>query len=223
MLCQATNDASRKQPGYSQLHPISSTLVPEFAWSLDFLTLPETVEGYNTCFVATDQISQALVLAAMQMDPTHPLDWIATVQVIFEKIYLFFGIPHELTSNRGPQFISQVWRDLWRLMHVQVNLTTAYTPHSSGVVEVQNSIIIKIACKTLKGTGNMWNRILPFIQFYMNNSTVSLIGMMPLQVLLGFNPITPVSMPQNLDCQHPTAVKFITLHNTYHQHTCYAL
>ena len=111
VLCQATNAAARKPPGYSQPHPISSTLVPGFARSLDFLTLPETAEGYNTCFVATDRLSKAVVLAAMRMDPTHPLDSIATAQVIFEKMYSFFGIPRELTSNTGPQFISQVWCD----------------------------------------------------------------------------------------------------------------
>ena len=96
-------------------------------------------------------------------------------------------------------------------------LTTAYTPHSNGVVERQNSIIIKIARTTLEGMGNTWNQILPFIQFHMNNSYVSSIGMTPLQILLGFNPITPVSLPQNLDCPHPTAVELVTLHNTYHQ------
>ena len=45
MLCQATNAAAWKQPGSSQPHPISSMLVPGFAWSLDFLKLPETAEG----------------------------------------------------------------------------------------------------------------------------------------------------------------------------------
>ena len=30
-------------------------------------------------------------------------------------------------------------------------------------------------------------------------------------------------MLQNLDSKHPTAVKFVTLHNTYHQCTCDAL
>ena len=102
-------------------------------------------------------------------------------------------------------------------MCVQVNLTTVYTPHSNGTVEQQNCIIIQIIRTTLEGMGNTWNLILPFIQFHMNNSYISSIGMMSLQVFLGFNPITPVSMLQNRACQHPTAVEFVTLHNTYHQ------
>ena len=56
-------------------------------------------------------------------------------------------------------------------------LTTAYTPHSNDAVESQNRIMITIARTTLEGMGNTWNQILPFIQFHMNKSYVSSIGM----------------------------------------------
>ena len=69
------------------------------------------------------------------MDPSAPHDSIATAKVIFDRIYLFFCVASEFTTDHRPQFIFKVWLDLWEFFLVQVNLTTAYTPHSNGAIE----------------------------------------------------------------------------------------
>ena len=120
------------------------------------------------------------------MDPSAPLDSIATTKVIFDRIYPFFGVAREFTSDRGPQFISKVWRDLWEFFRVQVNLTTAYTPHSNGAIKRQNHIIIKMLRTSLDGLGNTWEELLPHVQFNMNSAYVSSLGMTPFKTLFGF-------------------------------------
>ena len=113
MLCQASNAAAQRPLGFSQPHPVTSNHILVHTWNIDFLSLQETAAGNNICFVAIDKLSKIAIMAAMQVGPSAPLDSIATAKVIFDRIYLFFGVACEFTSDCRPQFISKVWLDLW--------------------------------------------------------------------------------------------------------------
>ncbi len=46
-----------------------------------------------------------------------------------------FGVPDQLTSDRGAQFTSEVWASLCTRLGIQHLLTSAYHPQSNGLVE----------------------------------------------------------------------------------------
>ena len=46
-----------------------------------------------------------------------------------------FGVPDNLTSDRGPQFTSHLWAALNRLLGIFASTTTAYHPQANGMVE----------------------------------------------------------------------------------------
>lgn len=46
-----------------------------------------------------------------------------------------FGIPMDMTSDRGPQFVSALWRDVAKLLGTHLHRTTAYHPQANGLVE----------------------------------------------------------------------------------------
>jgi transposase InsO family protein len=46
-----------------------------------------------------------------------------------------FGVPSQLTSDRGVQFVSAVWAALMRRLGIRHNMTVAYHPQSNGAVE----------------------------------------------------------------------------------------
>ena len=46
-----------------------------------------------------------------------------------------FGIPGDLTSDRGAQFTSHLWSELNRLLGISASNTTAYHPQANGLVE----------------------------------------------------------------------------------------
>ena len=46
-----------------------------------------------------------------------------------------FGVPHTITTDRGPQFTSAVWKCLCKTIGTRHILTTAYHPQSNGMVE----------------------------------------------------------------------------------------
>jgi transposase InsO family protein len=46
-----------------------------------------------------------------------------------------FGVPSQLTSDRGVQFVSSVWAALMRRLGIQHKMTAAYHPQSNGAIE----------------------------------------------------------------------------------------
>ena len=46
-----------------------------------------------------------------------------------------FGVPVDITSDRGPQFTSDIWQALSETLGAKVHQTTAYHPQANGIVE----------------------------------------------------------------------------------------
>jgi transposase InsO family protein len=59
----------------------------------------------------------------------------ACTMALFHGWVSRFGVPDVITSDRGPQFTSQVWSELCQLLNIKHNMTTAYHPESIGMVE----------------------------------------------------------------------------------------
>ena len=46
-----------------------------------------------------------------------------------------FGVPADISSDRGPQFTSQLWAEVAKLLGIRHHRTTAYHPQANGLVE----------------------------------------------------------------------------------------
>jgi hypothetical protein len=72
-----------------------------------------------------------------------------------------FGVPETITSNRGPQFTSNLWLQLCEMLNISHNKTTAYHPESNGAVErlhrrLKDALRARAAAAT-------WSEELPFV------------------------------------------------------------
>lgn len=72
-----------------------------------------------------------------------------------------FGIPQNIASDRGPQFLSDLWRDLNQLLGTQHSPTTAYHPQANGMVERFHRQL-KASLKA-RATHPRWMDELPFV------------------------------------------------------------
>ncbi len=46
-----------------------------------------------------------------------------------------FGVPSDISSDRGPQFTSALWAEVANLLGIQHHRTTSYHPQANGLVE----------------------------------------------------------------------------------------
>jgi transposase InsO family protein len=72
-----------------------------------------------------------------------------------------FGVPADITSDRGTQFCSQVWRVLCEKLHITHHTTTAYHPASNGMVERAHRQV-KEALRA-RAAQNDWPAHLPWV------------------------------------------------------------
>jgi transposase InsO family protein len=57
------------------------------------------------------------------------------VAALFSGWISRFGVPDTITSDRGPQFTSNIWNLLCLLLQIKHRPTTTYHPQANGMVE----------------------------------------------------------------------------------------
>ncbi|KAI2642388.1 Transposon Tf2-8 polyprotein [Labeo rohita] len=96
--------------------------IPERPWShlgVDFVTDLPSSEG-NTCvLVIVDRFSKTCKFVPLKGLPTA----METAEHLFHQVFRHFGIPEEIVLDRGPQFISHVWKAFFKMLGVSVNLS----------------------------------------------------------------------------------------------------
>jgi len=125
-------------------HPSSSGLIPikgqkdvkPFSQvTCDFITdLPES-DGFDSLMVVVDYGSTKGVIS---IPCNKTIDATLMAQNYIDHVYRCFGLPNSFLSDRGPQFSSQVFREMARLLGIKMLRSTAYHPQTDGETERVN-------------------------------------------------------------------------------------
>jgi len=94
-----------------------------------------------------------------------------------------FGVPTEITSDRGRQFTSTLWSELGTLLGIKTNNTTAYHPQANGMVERFHRQL-KSALKARTTTPN-WYAELPLVLLGIRSSWRSDADCSPAELVYG--------------------------------------
>ena len=93
--------------------------------------------------------------------PIPNITTVECVQVLVGGWISRFGIPEDISSDRGSQFTSALWTEIAKHLGVKVHRTTAFHPQANGMVERFNRSL-KTALKA-RLTGNNWVEKLPWV------------------------------------------------------------
>ena len=61
-----------------------------------------------------------------------------TARLFLDNIWKLHGTPLRMVSDRGPQFVAEFTRELYRLAGVKLATSTAYHPQTDGQTERVN-------------------------------------------------------------------------------------
>ncbi len=120
-----------------KLLPLPIPLCPWSHLGVDFiLDLPASDD--NTCILVTvDRFSKVCCLVPLKGLPTA----METAEVLFNHVFRTFGIPEDIVSDRGPQFLTGL--EDFSLLGVTVSLSSGYHPQSNSQTEIK---IQEIGC-----------------------------------------------------------------------------
>ena len=182
--CQQTKYDTKKSAGLLQPLPIPSQVWEDL--SLDFVTGLPLSQGYTVILVVVDRFSKAAHFGAL---PTHHTAY--KVAVLFlDMVCRHHGFPRSLVSDRDPIFISNFWRELFRLSGTKLRMSTAYHPQTDGQTEVLNRTLEQYLRAYVHDQPSRWYRFLSLAEWSYNTTLHSSTGMTPFEVVYGKPPPT---------------------------------
>ena len=101
--------------------------------------------GYTHLFTIIDRSTRWVEAVPMTSTTAK-----ACADALFSSWVARFGVPAQITSDRGPQFAGSVWAQLCLLLGIKQLMTTAYHPQANGLVErfhrsLKNSLRARLA------------------------------------------------------------------------------
>ena len=114
--------------------------VPERPWTnitMDFVTgLPEC-ELKNAILMVVDCLAKERVYIPCS-DKDEGTNAEATAKMLLHNVWRRHGLPSSVVSDRGPQFVSAVWKALCKILRINAKLSTAFHPETDGQSEIAN-------------------------------------------------------------------------------------
>lgn len=99
-------------------------------------------------------------------------------------------MPKDITSDRDPTFLSDVWQELFRVHGVDLNFSTAYHPQTDGQTEITNKTLeTYLRCMTADAP-HTWSKWLPLAEWWYNTTFHSAIKSTPYEIVYGQPPPT---------------------------------
>lgn len=157
-VCQKNKYDLAAKPGLLQPLP-----VPAGVWesiSLDFIEGLPPSAGKHCILVVVDRLSKNAHFLAL----SHPCTAMDVAKLYLDQVFRLHGMPKDITSDRDPTFLSDVWREMFRVHGVNLNFSTAYHPQSDGQTEVTNKTLeTYLHCMT-SDSPHTWSEWLPLAE-----------------------------------------------------------
>lgn len=175
--------APRHKP-YGLLKPLD---IPDRPWqsiSMDFIVKLPLSHGYDSIWVVCDRLTRAAHFVPCSETINAPeLAWL-----FLDRIFRHHGLPTSIISDHRSVFVSKFWRELTRLLQIDLRTSTAYHPQTDGLTERTNQTLEVYLRAYTSYQQDDWVDYLPLAEFAFDNSTNTSTKQTPYFANLGFHP-----------------------------------
>ncbi|KAI2661149.1 Transposon Tf2-6 polyprotein [Labeo rohita] len=170
---------------------------PTLLWTLS--------QAYPCLMVLTvvDRFSKAVHFIPLPKLPSAR----ETAAIVLDHVFRIHGLPVDMVSDRGPQFISKFWAEFCRQLGPTVSLSSGYHPQTNGQSERANQDLERVLRCVVSAEPLTWSSKLAMIEYAHNSLPVSSTGLSPFQCCLGYQP--PLFPSQESDAIVPSTHAFI--------------
>ena len=96
---------------------------------MDFVGgLPLSRKGHDYLYVVVDRFRKMYILTPCKKKITVE----QTTHLFFQNIWIHFGLPTSIVSDRGSRFAGIFWSNLWDMMETKLKKSTTFHPQIDG-------------------------------------------------------------------------------------------
>jgi hypothetical protein len=182
--CQVNSNRTHKHQGFMKSLAIPGAFE---RWHLDFIgELPTTLRGNRWIIVAVDTATNWPVTRAVPVASEE-----AVADFLYSEIFMNYGIPVEICTDRGASFCSGLVRQFMKRVKVNHKLTSAFHPRTNSKVERYNGILKPMLRKYVQGQLHRWDDFLQAATFATRIRIHSTTGYSPFYLTYGREPRLP--------------------------------
>ena len=161
---------------------------------VDVLQLPRSNTGNRYLIVFVDYLTKWVEAFATPNQTS-----LTIARLLVEEVVSRHGVPNELLSDRGTNFLSRLMEEVYKLLGVKKVNSTSYHPQTDGLVERFHRTILDMMAKTSRRERKTWDERLPYLLFAYRATIQDSTQASPFRLLYGREarlPTTHVMEPQ---------------------------
>jgi len=93
---------------------------------VDFIIKLPLVAGKDAILVICNRLSKMTYFVAT----TEEISAEGLAKLFRDNIWKLYGLPKSMTLDRGPQFATELTKELNRMLGIETKLSTAFHPHT---------------------------------------------------------------------------------------------
>ena len=156
--------------------PLIDTPFKRVAVDLVGLITPESERGHRYIFTFMDYTRYPEAVPLKNIDTE-------TVAEALLDMYSRLGIPEEVLSDQGTQFVSSCMQEVSRLQSINQQTTTPYHPICNGLVERFNGTLKKMLQRLCSKQPRQWHRFINPLMFAYREAPQEATGFFPFELL----------------------------------------
>ena len=178
----------RNKPSNQQPHGLLQPLeIPDTRWSsvaIDFITGLPRSSGFNAILTITDRLTKMVHLIPTVKEATAS----DIAKIFLRHVVRHHGIPRSIVSDRDAKFTSHFWRELMKLLNINLKMSSANHPECDGQSEKTNRTTIEILRSFVNTKNTNWAEVIPLVEIAINNTKSATTGLTPYFINYGFHP-----------------------------------
>jgi len=162
-LCQRMKNKIEEVAGKLKLSEIL-----EKPWThliVDFITKLPVVAGKDAILVVCDQLSKMTHFVAT----TERTSVEGLARLFWDNVWKLHGLPESMVSDRGPQFVVELTKELNRMLGIETRLSTVFHPQMDGQTERINQELEQYLRFFIEHRQKDWPEWLALAEFAVNN------------------------------------------------------
>ena len=151
---------------------------------MDFIVELPASAGFNAIYVCVDRLTKM----AHFIPTTTEVSAEETALLFYRHVWKHHGLPTDIVSDRGAQFISKFTRRLLEIFDIKGNRSTSHHPQTDGQTERVNQTLeqyLRVYCDYQQDD---WHFLLPLAEFVYNNMENSSTKTSPFFAMYGTHP-----------------------------------